>query len=417
MVLKKMLEQEPCNGDAWYLLGLEYLDAGHHSLALESFSQALKFCDEELKLKIFNNLGKLTSQQDIISVESELHVSERLEEGNNFYNADYDVSEYVNENNESKTGELKDNLIRLSIVQGGRVERLDSDTVSVVDFSDVGGLDELKRIIEMKIVKPFLNRGLFDKFNKKVGGGILLFGPPGCGKTFIARATAGECNARFIPVHITDVLDPFLGVSARNIKDIFSSARAKKPCILFFDEVDTIGYNRSKLSSEHMRPIVDQMLSEIEGIDTSTDKMLIIGATNMPWDVDAAFKRPGRFDKTVFVPPPDLKARAQIFKLKLKDKPVENLDYDRLAQLTELYSGADIENVVEVATETVINEILMTDIERKLMMEDLIAAINNTHPSTIEWLRTIRNYVKYANQAGLYDDVEKYISAHRHILG
>lgn len=230
-------------------------------------------------------------------------------------------------------------------------------------------------------------------------------------------ATAGECNAKFIPVHITDILDPYLGVSAQNIKDIFSSARAKKPCILFFDEVDTIGYNRSKLSSEHMRPIIDQLLSEIEGIDTSTDKMLIIGATNMPWDVDSAFKRPGRFDKIIFVPPPDIKARGKIFELKLKERPVEEINYEVLAKLTELYSGADIDNVVEVATENVINEILLSGIERNITMEDLVKAIQSTKPSTIDWLRTIKNYVKYANQSGLYDDVDSFISKYKKLLG
>ena len=117
----------------------------------------------------------------------------------------------------------------------------------------------------MKIIKPFSTPGLFEKFKKKSGGGILLFGPPGCGKTFIAKATAGECRASFIPVHITDILDPYLGVSSRNIKDIFTNARTKKPCILFFDEIDTIGYSRAKLTGEHMRPIIDQLLVEIEG--------------------------------------------------------------------------------------------------------------------------------------------------------
>ncbi|HYE12351.1 MAG TPA: ATP-binding protein, partial [Patescibacteria group bacterium] len=193
------------------------------------------------------------------------------------------------------------------------------------------------------------------------------------------------------------------------------TARARKPCILFFDEIDSIGFNRAKLSSEHLRPVIDQLLTEIEGIDSNTDKLLIIGATNMPWDVDPAFKRPGRFDKMIFVPPPDKKARAVIFKLKLQEKPIAELDFELLANKTELYSGADIENVVEAATEDVISEIMRTGVEREINMKDILTAIDNTRPSTIEWLKTVKNYVKYANQSGLYNDVENFLSKHKGI--
>ncbi|MDF2544904.1 MAG: cell division protein, partial [Herbinix sp.] len=209
-------------------------------------------------------------------------------------------------------------------------------------------------------------------------------------------------------------LNPYLGISEQNVKDIFFQARAKKPCILFFDEIDTIGYNRSKLNSEHMRPVIDQLLTEIEGIDSNTDKLLIIGATNMPWDVDPAFKRPGRFDRTVFVQPPDIVARTAIFKIKLKNRPIGEIDYLKLAEQTELYSGADIENVVELATEKVINSILSSGVERPIMLNDLLEAISETKPSTLEWLKTIKNYVKYANQSGLYDDAEKFLSKYKH---
>ncbi|BBK76131.1 MULTISPECIES: ATP-binding protein [Clostridium] len=400
-VIKNMIEQNFSNGSLWYLLGIEYKEQEMDSEALRAFSEALKYCDKELENKIYSELGN-------ISYKSE----------KNIY--DITISKEKDDKDILQSSEVVDNVISLNIIEGGHKTKVSDekdDGLSDVYFSDVGGLENLKNIIRMKIIEPFTNPGLFQRFRKKIGGGILLFGPPGCGKTYIAMATAGECNAKFIPVHITDILDPYLGVSAQNIKDIFSSARAKKPCILFFDEVDTIGYNRSKLSSEHMRPIIDQLLSEIEGIDTSTDKMLIIGATNMPWDVDSAFKRPGRFDKIIFVPPPDIKARGKIFELKLKERPVEEINYEVLAKLTELYSGADIDNVVEVATENVINEILLSGIERNITMEDLVKAIQSTKPSTIDWLRTIKNYVKYANQSGLYDDVDSFISKYKKLLG
>lgn len=284
-----------------------------------------------------------------------------------------------------------------------------------ITFSDVGGLNELKNTIAMKIIKPFQSPELFAKFRKKSGGGLLLYGPPGCGKTFIAKATAGECGAYFRSVKITDVLDPYIGQSERNMSDIFASARAKKPCVLFFDEIDTLGFNRMKAASLSARGIVDNFLTEIEGIDSSTDKLLIIGATNMPWDVDEALRRPGRFDRSVFVPPPDRAAREVIFRLKMAGRPAEeNLDFRLLAEKSRFFSGADIEHVVELAAERVLEEILRTGREDMLISRSVMLEILSAEkPSTLGWLKTIGDYVKYANRTGLYNDVEEYLREHK----
>ena len=406
-LIKKMLESDPENAEMWCLLAMEYAAAGRVNDSMLAFSEALKTCNDDMKLKISQELVKLTASMGKVKNESNV-----------------DRGSYISlapeeENGEEPDFEQKDSdhkIVPFDIIQGGRVEKAsDSEATPTIAFEDVGGLEELKETIRMKIIKPFVNQGLFDKFKKKVGGGLLLYGPPGCGKTFMAKATAGECKANFKPVHITDILDKYIGESEQNIKNIFATARARKPCILFFDEIDSIGFNRAKLSSEHLRPVIDQLLTEIEGIDSNTDKLLIIGATNMPWDVDPAFKRPGRFDKMIFVPPPDKKARAVIFKLKLQEKPIAELDFELLANKTELYSGADIENVVEAATEDVISEIMRTGVEREINMKDILTAIDNTRPSTIEWLKTVKNYVKYANQSGLYNDVENFLNKHKGI--
>lgn len=152
------------------------------------------------------------------------------------------------------------------------------------------------------------------------------------------------------------------------------------------------------------------MLNELQSVETQNEKLLIIGATNMPWDVDDAFKLPGRFDKLVFVPPPDREARKSILELKLKGRPVEvGIVYEVLADRTPLYLGADIENIVEIAAEKVLTEILENESERFITMEDLLEAINHTKPTTIEWLSTIKNYIKYANQGGIYSEAAAYI--------
>jgi len=385
-VLEEILKKDPENASMWYLLGLEYAESGRGDKALQALSKSLLNCDNDLKteiaIKITEIAGKVETHEvipeELCDVEKSIEKFELISSKHN-------------------------NIIDIK-------QKLPEKVV----FSDVGGLDELKETIRMKIIKPFINPSLFSKFKKKTGGGILLFGPPGCGKTFIAKATSGECQAKFIPVHITDIIDPYHGVSERNIENIFSSARQQAPSVLFFDEIDAIGFHRGKGSSEHRRSIVDQLLSEMEGIDTSTDKLLVIGATNMPWDVDPAFKRPGRFDKLIFVHPPDRLAREAIFKLKLADKPLhEDIDCEVLAAKTEFYSGADIENVVDLSTEVVLSEIMESRIERPIMMKDLLIAIDKTAPSTLEWLKTIKNYVKYSNQSGLYNDVDRYLTNHK----
>lgn len=403
-VLKRITEKSNEDADSWYLLGMELSSNNRIDEAIKAFTQALKFSKPEMKDEIYSELDQLTSYRTSPSSNGDLNSSTHDTQH-------VTTEEYIN--NSIEPDEEMKHVIPLRLIKGGNhtdYSHSSNTEKKVIQFQDVGGLEALKESIRMKIIKPFANPGLFEKFRKKIGGGLLLFGPPGCGKTFIARATAGECRTRFIPVHITDILNPYIGMSEQNIRDIFTSARANKPCILFFDEIDTIGFNRSKMSTEHFRPIIDQLLSEIEGIDSNTDRMLIIGATNMPWDVDPAFKRPGRFDRTIFVPPPDLEARVAIFQLKIADRPCENIDILSLARNTELYSGADIESVVETASEIVILEIMKTGVERRITMKDMKEALTVVKPSTVEWLKTIKNYIKYANQSAIYDDVDKYLS-------
>jgi SpoVK/Ycf46/Vps4 family AAA+-type ATPase len=178
---------------------------------------------------------------------------------------------------------------------------------------------------------------------------------------------------------------------------------------MFFDEVDTIGYSRSKASGSNMRGVIDTFLTEMEGIDTSTEHVLVMAATNMPWDVDNALKRPGRFDRVIFVAPPDLEARKRIFELKLQGRYQEQVDVEKLAKETEFYSGADIESIIERATEHVLGDILETGVERPIGMKDMLSALSEAKPTTLEWLRTAKNYVKYSNQNGHYNDVEHYL--------
>jgi ATP-dependent 26S proteasome regulatory subunit len=305
---------------------------------------------------------------------------------------------------------------KLSVVDGGRADNVVPLAVASQErtrFEDIAGLEDLKRTIRLQIIEPFLKPGLFAKFKKRAGGGVLLYGPPGCGKTMIARAVASECRAEFVSVGISDVLNLYIGESERNLAAMFEKARHSRPCVLFFDEIDALGFARSKARSEHTRQIVNEFLAQLDGFGTDNHDVLILAATNMPWDVDSALKRPGRFSRQVFVPPPDEAARAAIVELKLAGVPHEDIDARAIAAVTPHFSGADIEGLVELAKDYVLEEHLTQDIERGVRQQDLQRAAQASTASTLDWLRTARNLVKYAGADDAYSEVGRYLKTHK----
>lgn len=277
-------------------------------------------------------------------------------------------------------------------------------------FADVGGMERVKEEVRMKIILPLLQPELFKAYGKKIGGGILMYGPPGCGKTFLARATAGEVKAGFLAVGISDVLDMWIGQSEKNLHSLFEQARAHRPCVLFFDEVDALGANRTDMLKSGGRQIINQFLSELDGVSASNEGVLILAATNAPWHLDPAFRRPGRFDRILFVPPPDAAARAAILRLQLKGKPVAEIDFDALAKKTDGYSGADLKAVIDVAVEEKLREAMRSGTIQPLTGRDLLEAIKRQKPTVRDWFETARNHALYANQSGLYDDILAYLN-------
>ncbi|MEP7277758.1 MAG: AAA family ATPase [Bacteroidota bacterium] len=278
-----------------------------------------------------------------------------------------------------------------------------------IKFSDVGGMQRIKNEISLKIIQPLKNPALYKAFGKKIGGGILLYGPPGCGKTFIAKAAAGEIDAKFINIGLHDILDMWIGNSEKNLHEIFELARHHAPCVLFFDEVDAMGASRSDLKQSAMRHVINQFLAEMDGVGASNEGVLILAATNAPWSVDAAFRRPGRFDRVIFVEPPDEKSREEILKSVLTGKPADDIDLKKLAQATPEYSGADLNALVDIATEEKLQASMDTGSIQPLNTKDLLKAARQHRPTTAEWFATARNYALYANESGLYDDILKYM--------
>jgi SpoVK/Ycf46/Vps4 family AAA+-type ATPase len=278
-----------------------------------------------------------------------------------------------------------------------------------ISFKDVGGMDKVKDEIRMKIIHPLTHPELYKAYGKAIGGGILLYGPPGCGKTHLARATAGEVSAGFVAVGINDVLEMWIGQSERNLHEVFERARGHKPCVLFFDEVDALGASRSDLRHTTGRQLINQFLAEMDGVRDTNEGVLILAATNAPWHLDPAFRRPGRFDRILFVPPPDMAARASILRIQLHGKPAQDVDVDYLAKKTEHFSGADLKAVVDQAIEQKLREAMKAGVPKPLTTKDLKDAAAGILPSTKEWFSTARNYALYANQGGLYDEILKFL--------
>jgi transitional endoplasmic reticulum ATPase len=278
-----------------------------------------------------------------------------------------------------------------------------------INFNHVGGMANVKKEIELKIIKPLLHPELYKAYGKKTGGGILLYGPPGCGKTHIARATAGEVNAKFINVGLNDILDMWVGNSEKNLHQVFELARANTPCVLFFDEIDALGASRSDMKQSSGRHLINQFLQELDGIGNNNEGILILGATNTPWHLDAAFRRPGRFDRIIFVSPPDDVAREAILEMKLKGKPIAQVDYKQLAKKIDHFSGADIEALIDITVEEKLEATFADGIIKKIETKDLLNASKKLRPSTQEWFATAKNFALFANDAGLYDDVLTYL--------
>ncbi|HRG41419.1 MAG TPA: AAA family ATPase [Saprospiraceae bacterium] len=278
-----------------------------------------------------------------------------------------------------------------------------------INFKDVGGMDHVKQEIDLKIIKPLENADLYAAYGKKIGGGILLYGPPGCGKTFLAKATAGQINANFINVGISDILDMWIGRSEKNMGYTFEVARRNTPCVLFFDEVDALGASRSDMKNSSGRHVINQFLAELDGIQSNNDGILVIGATNAPWHLDPAFRRPGRFDRIIFVPPPDQISKQKILEILLKGKPTEKIDFAKVAEQAKYYSGADLKALVDLAIEEKLKVAFKTGVPEPITTQDLLAATKRHHASTREWFNTAKNYALFANESGIYDEILKCI--------
>ena len=282
-----------------------------------------------------------------------------------------------------------------------------------ITLADVGGMQEVKERLEISFLAPMRNPELRQLYGKSLRGGLLLYGPPGCGKTYIARAVAGEMGAGFINVTLSDVLDMYVGRSERNLHDLFQLARRCAPAVLFIDEIDAIGHKRTQSAFSTLRNVVNQLLQELDGVGSENEGVFVLAATNTPWDVDPALRRPGRLDRSVLVLPPDEPARAAILQHHLSRRPVEGINLHRLARDTHGFSGADLAHLCESAAELAMIDSVRSGQARMITMKDLIKALKQLRPSTRAWFDMARNVVTYADPTGEYAGLRDYLQRNR----
>lgn len=262
-----------------------------------------------------------------------------------------------------------------------------------VSFSDIGGLENVKEQIRQAIIYPFEHRDIYEHYKVNAGGGVLLYGPPGTGKTLLAKATAHECGAAFISVKTSGIMSKFVGDSEKHIKKIFEEARHHERAIIFFDEIDSIAGRRADAEGFAKR-IVNELLAQMDGVDTGEDTYLVMGATNEPWEIDPALRRPGRFGTMVHVKEPDGEAREAIFRIHLNDRPCDKIDYSTLAALTDGYSGADISAICEDAALIPLSEALTGSPRRNITMPDILSSVNGRSSSVKLWYNEAERMVE-----------------------
>ncbi|MFJ8917735.1 ATP-binding protein [Amycolatopsis sp. NPDC102389] len=279
-----------------------------------------------------------------------------------------------------------------------------------VTLADVAGLAEVKRHLDTAFLAPLRNPELAAAFGQKPGGSLLMYGPPGCGKTYIARAIAGDLGASFLHMTLADLLSKWIGESEKAIQSVFRHARAAAPCVIFFDEFDALGGRRTSGGggSRSMRMLVTQLLEELDGVAGANEGVYFLAATNRPWDIDSALRRPGRIDKTVLVLPPDAVARAAIVQGALDGKPAADVDVVAVAAATEGFSGADLSHL----TTTVLQEAMVESMSKGELVpvttEALLAAARGIVPSTTSWFDQVAPVLEYGVDDGTFDQLRAY---------
>lgn len=295
---------------------------------------------------------------------------------------------------------------KLDPIRSGVVIEIERPALS---FEDVGGMESLKEEMRLRLICPLTHAGVFKAYGRETGGGVLMYGPPGCGKTLLARAAAGEAKAAFLAIDIHEVLDERAGNFQGNLQTIFEQARRNAPCVVFLQDLDALMGTPTNMNERPGRHLLHQLLRAVSSVKTSTEGVLVVAVTNAPWRLDRAFRRAGRFERGVFVPPPDGRARAAILRLLLRGKPLEDVDYDVVSAKCEGFSGDDLKSLVDAAIESKLREAIQSSEPRPISTKDLLDRVGHQKPTAPDWLAAAKNHALYSNQGGAYDEILEYL--------
>jgi SpoVK/Ycf46/Vps4 family AAA+-type ATPase len=280
-------------------------------------------------------------------------------------------------------------------------------------LADVAGMPAIKRWLSTAFLSSLRDPQMRRLFGRSLRGGLLMYGPPGCGKTFLARALAGELEAGFLGIDLAHVVDMWLGYSRRSIHEIFETARAAAPCLLYLDQLEAIGPRRAGRRHSIGRGVVDQLVAELYSASEEHEGVFVIAATEHPWDVDALLRQPGRLDHRLLVLPPDLEAREVITRGVLAGRPLaDDLDLGALAARTDKYSAADLAQLCESAAAAALEASMVSNSSRPIALADFTRGLHEIRPSTPSWFDLARDYARFAAEPGSYDDLVTYLRAH-----
>ena len=277
--------------------------------------------------------------------------------------------------------------------------------VKGIDFSSVIGLDTVKEELKRDIIYQIKHAELAKEFKVSMNGGMMLYGPPGCGKTLVVKAVAGETGANLIEVKIHDVLDMWVGNISKAVKKIFDTARKNTPCIVFIDEAEMLGSNRDSTDRQPwLREALGTLLTEIDGISSQNEGVLVIGATNAPWMVDPALKRHGRLGKFLFVPMPKKEERIKLFRLYLDGRPADNgIDFEKLAEMAGSCTASDIRTICDEAAKLAWIDSVDSGKKRGIAMKDIVASIGKERFNAREWYEMAKQHIT-SDDKDLYKD-------------
>jgi SpoVK/Ycf46/Vps4 family AAA+-type ATPase len=260
-----------------------------------------------------------------------------------------------------------------------------------LSFEDIGGLESVKEEIRRKIVYPLQQPELHRAYGRPVGGAMLLYGPPGCGKTLLLRAVAGEAQCNYLSVGLHEIFDPYFGSTERNLHQMFETARFNAPCVLVIDGLDSLAQDRRQVRESQLRNVVNQLLHEMDALRVGNHRVLVLAATSQPWSLDPALCRPGRFEQSIFVPPPDEKAREVILRELAEEKPLGHVDYKALVKATDGFSGADLRWVMDRAAELTLGEAMAKGHGAPITGALLLKVAEEHQPTTRDWFEGMRS--------------------------